>query len=239
MRHIILLVTYNGERNLPEQLKSIEVAARGKDVLIAHFDDCSSDRTIAVVDALPENIKTERFIFKKTGSVSLNFIKLMRLALERYGDEDLFYFCDQDDIWAPNKLTVCESIYKSEGYDLLLSNTEMFGIRKGIIKPNIMRPFWKDLAFNVCPGMSMCFAPKRIGHLLQQLDRFRWHDHGLFILLKSNAASIKYTPNTLQYYRRHANAFTEVNALGLVGRFIYFVNNALTLLTCKIIVAVS
>lgn len=97
----ILLAAYQGERYLPTQLASIS-AQTESDFQVLYQDDGSSDRTPEILKEWSR--KDPRFRAAAESGRHLgaagNFISLLRQA-----DADRIVFCDQDDIWEPDKLS--------------------------------------------------------------------------------------------------------------------------------------
>ena len=92
----ILLSTYNGEKFLESQIKSI-FSQSYKNIDIIVRDDGSTDNTLKIL----EKYKI-KYIKGKNISVVKSFFKLLEYALEL--DYEYFLFCDQDDIWNINKV---------------------------------------------------------------------------------------------------------------------------------------
>lgn len=96
----ILLATYNGARFLPEQLASIEAQThRGWRLLVR--DDGSSDRTSAIVEEFAQRHRGRvRVLRDRRGRLGAcgNFAALLEAS-----DAPYFMFCDQDDVWLPEK----------------------------------------------------------------------------------------------------------------------------------------
>src|SRR6478736_4037707 len=100
-RVAILLATYNGERYLDELMRSL-LSQTYQDFVVIVRDDHSSDRTPAILAhwlaAQPDKISVasdDRGNLRSLG----NFARLMELC-----DAPYFAFCDQDDVWLPNKI---------------------------------------------------------------------------------------------------------------------------------------
>ena len=97
----ILLATYNGAEYLSEQMDSI----LGQDTDAWHLtvsDDGSSDATTQIIDAYalkyPQKI-TRVFSGTRFGNARDHFFWLMGQC-----DADFMLFCDQDDVWHPDKV---------------------------------------------------------------------------------------------------------------------------------------
>ena len=98
---VVLLSTYNGARYLPAQLDSLK-AQEGVNVQLHVRDDGSTDDTLAVLaryaDAWPNLAHVESGPNLKPAA---SFLELLRTAPP---DADYYAFCDQDDVWLPQKL---------------------------------------------------------------------------------------------------------------------------------------
>ena len=96
----ILMATYNGEHFLQEQIESILDQSYTDWSLFIH-DDGSSDGTNAIIDdyvvRYPEKIF--RVLGASCGCARDNFFFLMREV-----EADFYMFCDQDDVWMPEKV---------------------------------------------------------------------------------------------------------------------------------------
>ena len=96
----ILLTTYNGSRWLPAQLDSL-LSQTDRDFVIWIHDDGSSDDTLEIAEkyckAFPGRICVADY--PPAGGAKQNFFSLMR-----HVEADWYFFCDQDDIWLPDKV---------------------------------------------------------------------------------------------------------------------------------------
>ncbi len=105
----ILLASYNGERYIAEQIESI-LNQDCKDFTLHILDDCSADRTVEIVRGYvkryPDKISLSRNE-KNLGSAG-SFFKLLKSSKAEY-----VMFCDQDDVWLENKISL--SLEKMEG----------------------------------------------------------------------------------------------------------------------------
>lgn len=95
----ILLATYNGARFIREQLTSVlEQSYANLRVLVS--DDGSTDRTTEIVAEM--SIEDPRILLLPSmtaGSAAGNFMSLLRHVTSEYA-----MFCDQDDVWYPDKV---------------------------------------------------------------------------------------------------------------------------------------
>lgn len=96
----ILMATYNGERFVGEQIESVQAQTYQNWRLLVS-DDCSSDGTLDVVRRYAADDRRIQIVSEDVhyGGAKENFIALM-------GKSDAPYcmFCDQDDVWSPEKI---------------------------------------------------------------------------------------------------------------------------------------
>lgn len=95
----ILLSTFNGEKYLQPQLDSL-LAQQGVAVEIYIRDDGSTDSTIEILREYSEKHVNIHVSHGK----NLGFVKSFFELLTKSGAADYYAFCDQDDIWMPEKL---------------------------------------------------------------------------------------------------------------------------------------
>lgn len=98
----ILLTTYNGARFLDEQLSSIAQQTHRQWTLYIS-DDGSSDSTLAIIKRFQQRLGSDRVRLLQGPRIGFaqNFLSLVR---NPEIEADFFSFCDQDDVWFPDKL---------------------------------------------------------------------------------------------------------------------------------------
>lgn len=124
----ILLSTYNGEKYLEEQLTSL-INQEGVDIQILVRDDGSTDKTLHILNKWKKDGLIEWYTGENLRPAK-SFMNLLRNAPKA----DFYAFCDQDDVWLPNKLN--KAICKIEPTDkpaLYLSRTTLVDTDKNII----------------------------------------------------------------------------------------------------------
>ncbi|MDO4742500.1 MAG: glycosyltransferase family 2 protein [bacterium] len=98
----ILLATYNGEKYLKQQLDSI--LAQNVDCWHLYIkDDCSSDSTLSIAKSYESKYPDKITVINcdvASGSAKANFLSLLKYSSSRY-----IMFCDQDDVWLPDKIS--------------------------------------------------------------------------------------------------------------------------------------
>ncbi|MCI6808720.1 MAG: glycosyltransferase [Spirochaetia bacterium] len=99
MKVCILMSTYNGEKYIEEQLKSIFEQTIWNDCVLIIRDDGSIDNTKQILNKYSSNKKIS-IIFGENLGYAGSFAKLLEIA----PDADYYCYSDQDDYWYPNKL---------------------------------------------------------------------------------------------------------------------------------------
>jgi glycosyltransferase involved in cell wall biosynthesis len=106
----ILLATYNGEKYLNQQIDSI-LAQTCKDWRLLIRDDLSTDNTIDIIKNYTSKYPDKtRLIEDNKGHLGLvrNFGALLEATQSEY-----IMFCDQDDVWLPNKIELIINVMKA------------------------------------------------------------------------------------------------------------------------------
>ena len=100
----ILLCTFNGGRFLSEQLDSLEAQSHQNWLLIAS-DDGSTDQTLKILRQYQKKWPQGKLIIRSgpQKGVCQNFLSL---ACDPELQADYSAFCDQDDVWLPEKLSI-------------------------------------------------------------------------------------------------------------------------------------
>ncbi len=103
----VVLATYNGERFLEEQLHSLRLQTSPPFELIVS-DDNSQDGTDDILSSFATRAPFPVTILKNPSSLGFreNFLHAASKA-----KGDWIAFCDQDDIWHPEKLRTCERFF--------------------------------------------------------------------------------------------------------------------------------
>lgn len=202
------MASYNGEKYIQQQLKSILVQLEEEDEIIIS-DDGSTDHTLQKISEL----KDPRIrVIHNTGEhgYSRNFENALRHA-----KGDCIFLSDQDDVWKENKVkTVIEALEK---WQFVVHDTEMTDADLNVFAPSqfaryrVKPGFWHTVARNRYNGCCMAFRRSFLDAALpfpknQNLCRY---DYWLpYIAEFSHVSLTLYEP--LIYYRRHEG--TALNA---------------------------
>lgn len=96
----ILMATYNGERYLSEQIDSI-LAQTYVDWHLLIRDDCSTDATVDIIKSYVAKYPNK--ITLMAASPNKGSMRSFETLLEE-ADATYYMFCDQDDVWLPQKI---------------------------------------------------------------------------------------------------------------------------------------
>ena len=216
----ILMATYNGEAFLEEQVQSIINQTYREWRLLVH-DDGSTDKTMEILHRLAE--EDERVVVIEDGvqrlGVARNFIHLVKQSAAAY-----CMFCDQDDIWLPNKVEEMLSEIKQYSQDIpqvVYSNAYLWTSQKGIISdkntltyPTTLR---QTLFLNTgIQGAAAIFNRKMCDRIGEELCFYAMHDHVL-LLAGICFGEVHYLHESLMYYRQHEHNVTG-NAPGSIAK---------------------
>ena len=218
----ILLATYNGEKYLEEQLRSI---LNQKDVEIYIFisDDGSIDTTLKIIrkyaDQYPNIIISNE---QRVGGPAKNFYQLIKKI--NVNDYDYLALADQDDLWPEYRLSRAIDQLKFHQADAYSSDViavdEQAQIKKLIKKSNPQKKF--DYIFETPgPGCSFVFTRHFCQFLQTELNEkilnFPYHDWLIYALARHHDFKwiIDDAPNLL--YRQHEHNFMGAN-FGLRSR---------------------
>lgn len=110
----ILMATYNGEKYLEEQIKSIINQTYNNFILYIR-DDNSTDNTIEIINKYKKMYSDKIIIVKdkkNTRGACQNFITLLE-NVSKIKEHNLFMFCDQDDVWNNDKIEITIEKYNN------------------------------------------------------------------------------------------------------------------------------
>ena len=215
---IILLSTYNGGKFLREQLDSI----RSQDLLcdggyslgLLVRDDGSGDETLEILREYSK-VMDIRIITGGNVGPAKSFWALLNAAPEAA----YYAFCDQDDVWYPDKLSRAIHILEGKGNtepQLYCSSVEWVDaalkpIRNKPAEDSTYTDFPHALLYSLSPGCTFVFNRKaliearRYDFETNHVEIHDWLLHKIVSLL----GEVSYDPAPSMYYRQHGN-----NAIG-------------------------
>ncbi|WP_169197001.1 glycosyltransferase [Devosia sp. MC1541] len=207
----VLLATHNGSEWVEEQVDSI-LGSAGVRVHIFVSDDASTDRTLEILNdkysghitVLPQ---------RHFGSAGKNFLRLLEDA--GWDEFDYVSFCDQDDIWKPEKLAKAVAVLSGGKYAAYSSDVMAFfpdGRTKYIRKSKPQRKF-DHLFESAGPGNTFVFPQSSAVYIRQfikslphgALNNIRMHDWFIYCLMRSTGQAWFIDEYASLLYRQHAS----------------------------------
>lgn len=221
--HCVILCTYNGEKYLEKQIRSIMEQDR-EDFCLLYSDDGSTDSTKAILQSLQEKYGRRMRAFPRSmhsGSPAKHFLSILSaLAKGEVETENLEYIflADQDDEWFPDKLSKTISVIKEEerkfgeslpilchtDCSLVNSRGELLAksYRRYQKLPGASYRFSRLLLQNHVTGASVGINKALLQYCKEIPEQVKMHDHWL-ALLANCFGEIQYLPYASYAYRQH------------------------------------
>lgn len=211
MKVNILLSTYNGERFLEEQIRSIQ-AQTYTDWTLFIRDDGSTDGTVALIQQFVKEDQRIEFI-NENDRRNLGVIKSFHTLL-MYQKADFYFFSDQDDRWLKDKLALTLEKAKEEDTsqplmiytDLKVVTQDLEVIYESMIRTqshHANTQLVQELTENTVTG-----GTSLINHALAELwkgdEEIVMHDWYL-ALLAAAFGKLVYIDVPTQLYRQHSD----------------------------------
>lgn len=241
----IILATYNGEQYLRRQLDSILQSY--EDFCLHIFDDGSTDATAEILQEYqtmcPNRIKV--WVSEQNLGCTRNFLSGLKKAYEEVkqelcslqsgiespenetakksgvaGGKHYFMFCDQDDIWYPEKLSITQKamrrLEKKYGSDIpllvftdaVVTDANGEEIAPSFIAQNKLNPYAvstaRILTENKCIGCTSMMNEELVQLLTEVPDQARYHDWWMALLATSFGRMSYLNRKTLSYCQ-HGN----------------------------------
>ena len=214
---IVLLSSYNGEKYLAEQLESL-VSQENVELELLVRDDGSKDSTLAVLDEWQSKGKLTWYTSGNLGP-GKSFIHLLQTAVPG----NYYAYCDQDDVWLPNKLSV--TMEKMRNVELanpgkpVIVHTDMNVVDENLnvihesfwrssgLRPDILRTFPYLCTCNSVNGCTIV-----MNSAARELILEKYVEHDIIIHDVISALTVAYYGGIIDYvdvptvlYRQHSS----------------------------------
>lgn len=212
----VLLSTYNGERYLVEQLQSL-IDQKGVEVELMVRDDGSKDSTTEILD---EWQSKKLLTWYKSGNLGpgKSFMHLLQTA----SPGNYYAFCDQDDVWLPEKLRLTmDKMKEVELANLgkpVIVHTDMYVVdeqlnvihdsfwRSSGLRPDVLRTFPYLCTCNSVNGCTIL-----MNNAARELILEKYVEHDVIIHDVISALTVAYYGGIIDYieaptvlYRQHS-----------------------------------
>lgn len=232
MRVSVALATYNGSKYLKDQLESIAAQTLPPCEMVL-CDDGSRDDTVEIARQFSRSAPFPVLIVRNDIRLNFraNFMKAAQLC-----DGELIAFCDQDDLWRADKLSMVAAGFADDEVLMVHHNARVFSAERGIMgnltgnsQPSRVFPPLSRTPFEMAPGFTQTFR-----RCLLPLSELReatvdyWnpheareggpshtpmaHDQWIF-MMASALGKVSYLRDALVDYRQH-----ETNLYGMEFR---------------------
>lgn len=223
----IVVATYNGEKYIADQLKSLYEQTRLPDVILV-TDAGSDDNTVGIckqfVGAAP-NVEM-RILTNEDAGATLGVVDNFEKGLNAL-DTDYIFFCDQDDVWKPQKIESVINCMDATNAALCFSNAdvvngslqqmgsslwssygfcpEMNGEKHKLYLPGKKSSLFSQLlSNNIVTGMTMCMRSS-LKTILLPFSKHGYHDAWISILASLFVNVVALNENLVLYRQHDAN----------------------------------
>ena len=218
MRMEILLSTWNGEKYIAALLHSILNQDTAASVSILVRDDGSSDGTLSILREFQELHSNIRVLEGNNRGVDDSFHELMVAASD---SADLYFYCDQDDVWMPDKVESAAMALK----EYINATKPVLYCSRSMVTNSSLKEigptsdydspgFSKALVMNIAPGHTMALNRELLQLVRSHFDadRIMIFDHWTY-LVAAGLGSVIFDHDWHTLYRNHDN-----NAIGYSPR---------------------
>jgi hypothetical protein len=200
----IVMAVFNGERFLPAQLESLATQTVLPHELIV-ANDCSSDGSAAIVKAFAETAQFPVRLVEHPRNVGYarNFMSATALV-----SGDVIAFCDQDDVWSPEKVQMLADAITSSANEVFYHDLSIQDDRRQVTLSSYF-----GLLEERGLRRSLCIKGCATAVRKSFLDRWGWPtdpalniSHDLWIALLATALQCREyidVPLTLHRIHRH------------------------------------
>lgn len=217
----ILLATYNGEQYLSQQIESI-LQQDNSDWELWIRDDQSTDKTAQIIDSY---LKSDDRIHLLESSENLGVIQSFFTLLKNVPQKYSYYmFCDQDDYWLPNKISLTlDKMVATETdkklptliyTDLKVADQNLQIIHESMFDFQQTRPvrnnFSELIVQNVVTGCTIMIN-QSLKQIFKDGEKVVMHDQWLG-LIASAFGRLAFVPKATILYRQHST-----NQIGAVS----------------------
>ncbi len=215
----VAVCTYNGEKYIEKKLNSILNQTLSVDEIVV-CDDCSSDKTIAILNSFKDKFPSIFRIYSNPENLrsNKNFEKAISLCTG-----DFIFISDQDDLWRPEKVATIINVFKSNpSAEGVFSDANFIDENDNEIYKEMS--LWQSVCFfdrqndipinlyeslinigNFLTGATLCLRKEVLPFCIpfETIDSFI-HDEWLaYVLSKRNTLFL--TKEKLISYRLHSN----------------------------------
>lgn len=216
MKISVAMTSYNGEKYIEKQLESLRLQSYKPDEVII-FDDKSQDST---ADIIAEYIHRwglnnwKLYVNKDNSGWVKNFHKAINQTTG-----DIVFFCDQDDIWKPEKISIMLNVLSQPGIEVLACRLSLMDQNENSIDDDPKRfpfnsmntgkirknEFSKKFLYTISPGCTLAVKREIISRLGEVGERYLIPHDALYWKIATLCDTAYIIDLPLIRYRIHAN----------------------------------
>lgn len=208
MKILILLSTFNGHLFLPELLNSLYCQEEIVFEILVR-DDGSTDDTKNILRQYNNRYGNITVVEGKNIGARKSFLELIKMASKR-NDFDYAAFCDQDDVWLPQKLSAAVTLMQQE-------NTEFYYSPYQLVNQNLkklssynqfipIKNLATSLVYNSVTGCTIVCTKKIIEWASEaHPEHIMMHDSWIFKVALAHQCGISIDSRGYILYRQHGD----------------------------------
>lgn len=208
----VCMATYNGERYIDGQIRSILAQLKEDDELVIS-DDGSKDNTIKIItDIYDSRIKLYHGGFHSP-------IRNFENAIKKASGEVIF-LADQDDVWLPGRVEAAMKMHNDPHNPIILAICraqviDEYGLpvldsRFNHLYPT-KRSFIRNLIRNHYMGCCMSFKRELLDYILPFPEGIMMHDSWIGLVAQFYFQCVLIGEQPYMQYRRYGTNFTELH----------------------------
>lgn len=219
----IVMAAYNGGKFITEQIDSI-LKNTYKDWTLEICDDGSTDKTVEIVEEYVRKYPGKIKLFKNEKNIGVvkNFLNGAKRSKGEY-----IMFCDQDDVWLPNKIEFTidqmkknESRFGKETPLAVFTDAKVVDVRLRILEESFFESASLDvskidmphmLMENKLLGCTVMFNQALLGKFNEIPAFARYHDWWVGLLAAAFGKIIYLNESTLLYRQHGGNVVGNIN----------------------------
>lgn len=237
----VIVATYNGEKYIAAQLRSLYAQTQLPDVILVS-DAGSTDATIKICEQFSgaASCVEMRILTNESMEATLGVVENFEKGLDAL-DTDYIFFCDQDDVWKPQKIESVINCMDATNAALCFSNADVVSndlqsLGRSLWESYIFYPkvdergyayyspgeksalFSRLLSNNVVTGMTMCMR-KLLKPLVLPFSKYSYHDAWISIIASQSVGVVALNESLVLYRQHESNLIGANRSTGKIDNF--------------------
>ena len=211
----VAMATYNGEKYIEEQVKSILQNLNVEDELIIS-DDGSTDKTREIIKQYIKKDKRIKLIDGPKKGIKQNFSNAISCCNGKY-----IFLADQDDIWMEDKVKKVLLAFDENKSILVIHDAKVINEKEEEVISSFFEyrnsgnGIIKNIYKNTYIGCCMAFDSKIKEKVLPIPENIEMHDQWIGVIAEQNGKSY-FLKEALILYRRHSENNSSMKHYGII-----------------------